>query len=53
MNSIFEVSRLCVAIVLALVIAGCSSHPTRVDCDGTLRPINAPAPVAHASGRSP
>jgi hypothetical protein len=31
--------------VLAILVAGCSSHPTRVDCEGHLRPINAPAPV--------
>jgi len=33
-------------LLLVLLAAGCSSHPTRVDCDGKLRPINAPAPVA-------
>lgn len=30
-------------ILLALLIAGCSSHRTRVDCDGKLKPINTPA----------
>lgn len=33
-------------ILLALLIAGCSAHRTRVDCEGKLKPINAPAPVA-------
>jgi hypothetical protein len=31
---------------LGLLAAGCSVHRTRVDCEGTLRPINAPAPAA-------
>jgi hypothetical protein len=53
MSSIFEGSRLWVAIVLVLAMAGCTSHPRRVYCDGGLRPINAPAPVAHANGISP
>ena len=37
-----------IALVLALVIVGCASHRTRVDCDGHLRPINAPAPAKPA-----
>jgi hypothetical protein len=40
------------AIVLAL-IAGCSSHPTRVDCEGHLRPVNAPAPVTSEGASHP
>jgi len=31
-----------IVIVLALLISACSSHPTRVDCEGHLRPINTP-----------
>jgi hypothetical protein len=32
--------------LLSLVgaLAACSSHPTKIDCDGHLKPINAPAP---------
>ena len=35
-----------VVILLALLMAGCSAHRTRVDCEGKLKPVNAPAPVA-------
>lgn len=28
------------------LLAGCSGHRTRVDCEGHLTPINAPAPAA-------
>jgi hypothetical protein len=41
------------AFVLALLLAGCSSHPTRVDCEGHLRPINAPAPVTSQGASHP
>ena len=34
---------------LILILAGCSSHPRRVDCEGHLRPINAPAPISASS----
>ena len=33
-------------LLLVLLVLGCASHPTRVDCEGKLKPINAPAPVA-------
>ena len=36
-------------ILLALLIAGCSAHRTRVNCEGKLKPINAPAPMATRS----
>ena len=39
--------------VLAGILAGCSSHPTRVDCEGHLRPINAPAPVTSPGDPKP
>jgi len=32
-------------LALGLLLAGCAAHGTRVDCDGHLRPINAPAPA--------
>ncbi len=36
------------------LVAGCSSHPPKVDCDKHLQPINAPAPKATgASARKP
>ncbi len=34
-----------VALALVLLVAGCAAHQRRVDCDGRLRPINAPSPV--------
>ena len=33
------------AVLLGLSLAGCSTQAKRVDCDGTLRPINKPAPA--------
>jgi hypothetical protein len=33
------------AWVLAALVAACSSHPTKVDCEGHLSPINTPAPA--------
>jgi hypothetical protein len=33
------------AMALALIAIGCTSHPTRVDCEAHLKPINAPAPM--------
>ena len=35
-----------VLLMLALLmIVGCASHRARVDCEGLLKPINAPAPI--------
>ena len=31
--------------VAAVLLTGCSTQARRVDCDGRLRPINAPAPA--------
>lgn len=31
--------------VAAVILVGCSTQARRVDCDGRLRPINAPAPA--------
>ena len=39
-----------VTVALLVFIAGCASHPPRIDCDGHLKPINAPAPVTRAGG---
>ena len=41
------------AVFVALILVGCSSHPRRVDCEGHLRPINAPAPVGSSSVAHP
>ena len=32
-------------LALGLLLAGCATHRTHVDCEGRLRPINTPAPV--------
>ena len=37
-------TRAALLILLALLGAGCSAHPRRVDCERHLTPINAPAP---------
>jgi hypothetical protein len=41
-----------VAIALVVLLAACASHPKRLNCDGHLKPINAPAP-APAAGTHP
>jgi hypothetical protein len=33
------------SLVTVLLLLGCASHPKKVDCEGHLRPINAPAPA--------
>lgn len=30
---------------VVLILAGCSAHAKRIDCEQHLQPINAPAPV--------
>ena len=43
-------SRKTVFLIFALaLLAACHTRPPRVDCDGRLQPINAPAPVTHSS----
>jgi hypothetical protein len=37
------------ALVLALLMVACAAHPKRVNCDGQLKPINAPAPTAKSA----
>jgi hypothetical protein len=36
------------AILLGPSLTGCSTQARKVDCDGTLRPINRPAPAPAA-----
>jgi hypothetical protein len=38
-------------LVLAFSMAGCSTQAKRVDCDGTLKPINRPAPPPTAPAK--
>jgi hypothetical protein len=35
-------------VLLAMMMAGCSTQAKRVDCDGKLKPINRPAPLPAA-----
>jgi len=37
------------ALLLTFSMAGCSTQAKRVDCDGTLKAINRPAPPAASS----
>jgi hypothetical protein len=37
-----------VSLALFVFLAGCASHPPRIDCERHLKPINAPAPVTRA-----
>jgi hypothetical protein len=36
-------TRACLVTLLSILIAACSAHPKRVDCEGRLKAINAPA----------
>jgi hypothetical protein len=40
------------AIALVVLLAACASHPKRLNCDGHLKAINAPAPAV-AAGTHP
>jgi hypothetical protein len=37
------------AVALGLLLVACASHPTRVNCDGQLKPINPPAPTTKSA----
>jgi hypothetical protein len=37
--------RIFALLMWVALLAGCRTHPPRVDCDGHLQPINAPAAV--------
>ena len=39
--------------VMAGLMGGCSTQARRVDCDGRLRPINVPAPLAAPAAVTP
>lgn len=42
-----KVPTCCLLVALAAtLLAGCRTQARRVDCDGSLRPINVPAPVS-------
>jgi len=33
------------SFLIVLLLLGCASHPKQADCEGRLKPINAPAPA--------
>ncbi|MBK7522551.1 MAG: type IV secretion system protein [Gammaproteobacteria bacterium] len=44
---------LALSAVMAGLVTGCSTQARRVDCDGRLRPINAPVPVSAPAAVNP
>lgn len=42
-----------VTLTFALLLTACSAHPRKVDCEGHLKPINAPAPAVPAGSPHP
>jgi hypothetical protein len=48
MKAMSKALRPVATIALVLLMLGCSVHPTRVNCDGHLRPINPPDRVTPA-----
>jgi len=42
-----------ITLALALFLGGCAARELKVDCDGKLQPINAPAPATHTVKVSP
>ena len=42
-----------VLFLVAALLAACHTRPPRVDCEGHLGPINAPAPVTRPEGSHP
>jgi len=39
--------------LIVVCASSCTVHPKRVDCEGHLQPINAPAPVVKPHERAP
>jgi hypothetical protein len=42
-----------VTLAVGLLLVGCAARELKVDCDGKLQPINAPAPATHPGKVSP
>jgi hypothetical protein len=40
-------------MLLLVLVAACSSHPKRVDCEGRLLPVNTPAPMKSSDPGQP
>lgn len=45
--------RVCLVTMLLVLVAACSTYPRRVDCEGHLRAINAPAPMKSSGAAQP
>lgn len=46
-------ARSCLGLIaMLLALSACSTQPRRVNCEGPLQPINAPAPVGSRSAAS-
>ena len=44
---------LVIVLLVAALLSACHTRPPRVDCEGHLSPINAPAPVTQSQERHP
>lgn len=42
-----------VLLISLVLVSACRTRPQKVDCDGRLSPINAPAPVTQESEKRP
>lgn len=42
-----------VMLIALMLLAACSAHPRKVDCERHLEPINAPAPASHSKSDHP
>ncbi len=42
-----------IVVLVAALLSACHTRPPRVDCEGHLSPINAPAPVTPSQGTHP
>ena len=42
-----------VLLLVAALLSACHTRPPRVDCEGRLSPVNAPAPVTHPQEAHP
>ena len=48
-----KLKTLATVVLVAVLLGACRTRPPRVDCEGHLSPINAPAPVTQPEGSHP